>query len=264
MQPMVQFALRALRGAQEQFVRIRERLEIAREDNTLDDLLADAGGRAESLIASHFARGYPQHGLAGRYIPRRESSGESRGWEWQIELFHGYANLSIGAPGCAISLVCLHNGRPECAVVISPFTDEEFVASRGRGVQMNGHRLRVTRRTAVDGARVAMGLPESWMQARHIDRWQSLSTRLGPRMGLLRASGCPLIDLLELAAGRVDAALVLGIDEQDLHIANLMLKEAGALLGSPEGHPQVAPEGVLMAAAPRLYKQMVQAVGTGA
>lgn len=262
MHPMVQFALRALRGGQEQFIRIRERLDIAREDNTLDTLLSDTARRAESQLAAQFARGYPEHGISGRYIGWNEGRGDGQDYHWKIELFHGYANLAAGTSGCALSMVCLYKGRPEHAVVISPFTDDEYLVSRGRGAHHNGRRMRVPARVAVDGSRVALGLPENWMRERWFSTWQVLATQLGPRVDMLRASGCPLIDMVELCAGKVDAAFLLGVDEQDLHILSLMLKECGALLGSPGGAPQTKEEGALMAASPRLFKQLVQTLGS--
>ncbi|MFC0269777.1 inositol monophosphatase family protein [Kushneria aurantia] len=262
MHPMVQFALRALRGAQEQFVRVRDRLDIAREDNTLDALLADAASRAERHIAGQFARGYPEHGLSGRYIGWQEGRGEGRDYHWKVELFHGYTNLAAGTSGCALSVVCLYKGRPEHAVVISPFTDDEYLISRGRGAHHNDRRMRVPSRHAIDGTRVALGLPESWMRERWFTTWQTLTAQLGKRVEALRASGCPLIDMLELCDGRLDAAFVLGLDEQDLNITSLALKECGALSGTPNGSPQIVEEGALMAASPRLFKQLVQTLGS--
>jgi myo-inositol-1(or 4)-monophosphatase len=38
----------------------------------------------------------------------------------------------------------------------------------------------------------------------------------------------------------------------------LLLKEAGALTGSPDGRPSIKADGLLMAAGPRLYKALVK------
>ncbi|TFH86985.1 inositol monophosphatase [Billgrantia azerbaijanica] len=258
MHPMVQYALRASRSAAEQFLRIRERIENAHEEHNPARLLEDAARNAETLITRQLARGYPQHGVVGRFTPHREGEGEGRDVLWRIEPFHGYSNLSVAAPGFALSVVCLVKGRPEHAVVICPFSDDEYLASRGRGAQLNGKRIRVPKTTAVGGARLALSLPETWLRARHLPSYLTLVQQLGPQIELLRASGSGLLDLAELAAGRVDAAFVLGLEEQDLHVGSLLLKEAGALLGTPDGQPAVTVEGQLMAAGPRLYKALVQ------
>ncbi|MCL4532328.1 MAG: inositol monophosphatase, partial [Actinobacteria bacterium] len=169
-----------------------------------------------------------------------------------------YSNLGVAASGFALSVVCLIKGRPEHAVVICPFSDDEYLASRGRGAQHNGKRIRVPKTHAVGGARIAMGLPETWLRPRHLPAYLTLVQQLGPIIEVQRASGSGLLDLAELAAGRADAAFVLGLEEQDMHVGSLLLKETGALMGTPDGQPRVEVEGQLMAAGPRLYKALVQ------
>ncbi|HET8790666.1 MAG TPA: inositol monophosphatase, partial [Modicisalibacter sp.] len=82
--------------------------------------------------------------------------------------------------------------------------------------------------------------------------------QLGPQIDTLTASGCPLLDIAEMAAGRADAVFVLGLEEQDSLVGTLLLREAGALMGGPDGSPSVTIDGPLMAAGPRLYKALVQ------
>lgn len=258
MHPMVQFGLRAARSAAEQFLRIRERIENAHEEHNLERLLEDAARNAETLIVRQLSRGYPQHGVSGRYTPYREGEGEGRDYHWKIEPFHGYSNLNVASNGFALSLVCLVKDRPEHAVVICPFGDSEYLASRGRGAQHNGKRIRVPKTSAISGSRIAMSLPESWLRARHLPAYLTLIQQLGPQIEVQCATGSGLLDIAELAAGRADAAFVLGLEEQDKLVGSLLLKEAGALTGSLDGRPSVASEGQLMAAAPRLYKALVQ------
>ncbi|MCA1768961.1 MAG: inositol monophosphatase [Halomonas sp.] len=258
MHPMVQYALRAARSAGEQFLRIRERIENAHEESSLERLLEDAARNAETLIVRQLSRGYPQHGVAGRFTPHRAGEGEGADTLWKIEPFHGYSNLGVAASGFAVSVVCLVKGRPEHAVVVCPFSDDEYLASRGRGAQHNDKRIRVPKTLTMDGARIAMGLPETWLRTRHLPSYLTLVQQLGPVIEVQLATGSGLLDLAELAAGRADAAFVMGLEEQDMHVGSLLLKEAGALMGTPDGQPKVEVEGQLMAAGPRLYKSLVQ------
>ncbi|MBY6109544.1 inositol monophosphatase [Halomonas sp. DP1Y21-3] len=258
MHPMVQYALRAARSAGEQFLRIRERIENAHDEHNLDRLLEDTARNAESLITRQLTRGYPQHGVVGRYTPHRAGEGEGADILWRIEPFHGYSNLSVASPEFALSVVCLIKGRPEHAVVICPFSDDEYLASRGRGAQLNGKRLRVSKIKSAAGARLSLGLPDTYLRSRFLPTYLTLVQQLGPQAEQLQASACGLLDMARLAAGRADAAFVLGVEEQDLDIGSLLLKESGALIGTPDGQPSVRIEGALMAANPRLFKVLIK------
>lgn len=258
MNPMVQFTLRAARGAVEHFLRVRERIENAHDEFNLDRLLDETARKAEATIVQQLERGYPQHGVTGRFTPHRAGEGEGADIVWKIEPMHGYSNLAVAGKGFALSVVCLIKGRPEHAVIISPFADDEYIASRGRGAQHNDKRMRVSKPTAISGTRMAMSLPEAWLRTRHLPAYLTVSQQLAPQIGTLLATGCGLLDLCELACGRVDSAFVLGLEEQDMQVGTLFLKEAGALMGTPDGQPTVKAEGQLMAAGPRLYKALIK------
>ncbi|MGP9497544.1 inositol monophosphatase family protein [Halomonas sp. 86] len=258
MNPMVQFTLRAARSAVEQFQRVRERIENAHEESNLDRLLEDTARKAEATIVHQLERGYPQHGYVGRYTSHKAGEDEGSETVWKIEPIHGYSNLAVAGKGFALSVVCLVKGRPEHAVVISPFGDDEYIASRGRGAQHNGKRMRVSKPTAITGTRLAMSLPEAWLRPGNLPAFLTVTQQLAPQVETLVATGCGLLDMCELASGRVDSAFVLGMEEQDMQVGTLFLKEAGALMGTPDGQPSVKVEGQLMAAGPRLYKALIK------
>lgn len=258
MSPMIQYTLRAARSAVEHFLRIRERIENAHEESNLDRLLEDAARKAEGTIVHQLERGYPQHGVSGRYTPFKAGEGEGADIVWKIEPLHGYSALSVAGKGFALSVVCLVKNRPEHAVVIAPFSDDEFLASRGRGAQHNGKRMRVSKASAIGATRLSMSLPESWLRPRHLPTYLTLIQQLAPQVDTLFATGSGLLDILEMASGRTDSVFVLGLEEQDLQVGSLVLKEAGALSGTPSGQPSLQVEGQLMAANPRLYKALLK------
>lgn len=258
MNPMVQFTLRATRKAADQFLRIRERIENAHDATNLTQLLTDTAGKAEATIVQQLERGYPQHGIVGRFTQYRAGEGEGQDTVWHIEPMHGDSSLAVAGVNFAISVVCRVKGRPEHAVIICPFSDDEYLATRGGGAQHNDKRMRVSKATALGGTRTALSLPPTWLRQRHLPAYLTLTQQLGPSVEAMVATGSGLLDICEVAAGRVDSAFVTGLSESDMHPGMLMLKESGALMGTPDGQPALKPEGVLMAAGPRLYKALVK------
>ena len=207
MNPMVQFTLRAARGAVEHFLRVRERIENAHDEFNLDRLLEDTARKAEATIVQQLQRGYPQHGFSGRYTPHKAGEGEGADIVWKIEPMHGYSNLAVAGKGFALSVVCLVKDRPEHAVIICPFSDDEYIASRGRGAQHNDKRMRVSKPTAISGTRIAMSLPETWLRPSHLPAYLTITQQLAPQVEAMLASASGLLDICELACGRVTVSL---------------------------------------------------------
>lgn len=258
MNPTVQYMLRATRSAADQFLRIRERIENAFDEANLDRLIQDAAQKAEATLIQQLERGYPQYGVQGRYTPYRAGVDDGANTVWKVEPIHGDSNLRVASKHFALSVVCLINGRPEHAAVVAPFADDEYIASRGRGAQYNDKRMRVSKVTAVAGTRLAMSLPADNLRQRCLPAYLTLVEQLTPQLDVLTAAGSGLMDVLEASSGRADSVFVPGIEEQDLLVGQLFLKEAGALIGAPNGQPSVKADGLLMAAGPRLYKALLK------
>ena len=53
----------------------------------------------------------------------------------------------------------VRNGKLEHAIILDPVRQEEFTASRGRGAQLNGRRLRVSDRTDLKECLIGTGTP---------------------------------------------------------------------------------------------------------
>ena len=51
-------------------------------------------------------------------------------------------------------------------MIVNPMLNEEFVASRGKGAQLNGKRIRVRNRLRLDGAFVTSGLPPALLETK--------------------------------------------------------------------------------------------------
>ena len=65
-------------------------------------------------------------------------------------------------------LACSIKGKIEHAVIIHPVTNDEYVASRGKGAQLNGRKIRVSQREQIAGSVFACGpLPKGPVRDGH-------------------------------------------------------------------------------------------------
>ncbi len=150
MQPMLNIALRAARQAGEHIVRASDRLDlIPVTEKGSNDYVTEVDRAAEDIIIRTLQKAYPDHGFLAE---ESGSSNPDADYIWIIDPLDGTTNFVRGIPHYAVSIACQHQGKIEHAVVYNPVTREEFTASRGRGAQLNGRRIRVTARTNLDGA----------------------------------------------------------------------------------------------------------------
>ena len=110
-----------------------------------------------------------------------------------IDPLDGTSNFLRGIPHYAISIACLHRGKVEHAVVYDPVRREEFIASRGRGAQLNGHRIRVGDRHELIECLFGTGVPFLGHCEEHLDWYtQSLAAITSRSMGVRRAGAASL------------------------------------------------------------------------
>jgi myo-inositol-1(or 4)-monophosphatase len=113
-------------------------------------------------------------------------------------------------------------------------TNEEFTASRGDGAQLNARRLRTGNATEITpGSLVGLESPleinEAYLQ------FQTRLLRLGAG---LRISGCPALDIVNTAAGRLVGGWATQQPRASIAAASLILHEAGGLLGNENANPK--------------------------
>lgn len=257
---MVQLALRTARSAVQNFQRINERLDLAREDNEVEQLLEDTARSVESFIIKQLNRAHPEHSFKGHFERPVTGTGEGKDVVWIVNSSHGWNNLSRSLPMSALSISIEVKGKLEHSIVINPFTGDEFCASRGRGAQLNGRRIRASQQRSLDAGKYSLSLPELSQRARNFPVYLTLTQQLGQVAESMHASGCVLLDLLNTAAGYTDASIVFSSQQDEMRIAALFAKESGSLIGAIDGTPNLPQDGNLLMANPKMYKVLLQII----
>ncbi len=256
---MVNIALRAARSAGDKIVRAAERMDLVKIDEKgRNDFVTDVDRTSEQEIINHLLRAYPDHRILGEesgYIGNPDSD-----YTWIIDPLDGTTNFIRGIPHFAVSIGCTHKGRLEHAVVFDPIKQEEFTASRGRGAQLNGRRLRVSGRTAMDGALIATGVPFSLPSSAHMEPYLEAFKTLAEHSSGIRRLGVASLDLAYLAAGRYDAFWEMYLKPWDIAAGVLLVKEAGGMISDFQGDNDFMDNGHVVAATPRLFKPTLQVV----
>lgn len=259
MEPMSHIALRAARKAGDIIVRASEQLDLIEVENKgANDFVSEVDRAAEKEIIFHLSKAYPDHAFLG------EESGATGNpeseYRWIIDPLDGTTNFLRGIPHFAVSIACEYKGRIEHGVVVDPVRREEFVASRGRGAQLNGRRMRVSKRANLETALIGTGIPFLERQAEYLPAYaEVLKTLAGGSAGIRRA-GAASLDLAYVAAGRLDAFWEPGLSAWDIAAGGLLIREAGGLLSDFNGDAGYMDSGNVVAGNPKCFKAVLQVV----
>ena len=257
MQPMVNLALRVLRDAGEELVHAVERFDFERSsDQDISKFVADSAIRTEKTIIFKLRKHFPEDTFQGRETGT-SSSEKPTGNTWLITPLEGQENFRSGLPDYSLVLACQVNGKTEHALIINPVTGQEFTASRGRGAELSGRRMRASSKTKLSQAIVGIKFPGIAQDERN-DRIRVRIGNLSQQTRMIRALGDDALTLAHLAAGHIDAAWLNNVDSLTLQAGALIAKEAGVLITDFSGGPDYASEGDVIASNPKLLKSVIK------
>lgn len=256
---MVNIALRAARRAGEIIVRAVERLDRVRiDDKGRNDYVTEIDQAAEREIVQQLKRAYPTHSFVGEEFGVVEGSDPD--YRWFIDPLDGTTNFIHGIPHYAVSIACTYKGRLEHGVVFDPIKLEEFTASRGRGAQLNGRRIRVSGRQSMEGAIIGTGIPFNGFAFDNMDPYLASLHELAGQSSGIRRLGAASLDLAYVAAGRFDAFWEMNLKPWDIAAGILLIKEAGGLASDFNGVENYMESGHVVTATPKLVKPLLQVV----
>lgn len=256
MHPTVNIATRAAREAGRLIRRYVDRtdlLDISAKGR--NDFVTQVDRQAEAEIIRVINDAYPDHSILA------EESGQRRAnavHEWVIDPLDGTTNFLHGLPHFGVSIAYRQNGRTESGLVYDPLREEMFVASRGQGAQLNDRRIRVSKRTSVEGALLGTGFPFRLPQ--HMDAYLATFRVLMNQCGDVRRAGAAALDLAYVGAGRLDGFWEIGLAEWDLAAGCLIVQEAGGLVGDFGGGHEHMKSGNVIAGTPKVFKSILQSI----
>jgi myo-inositol-1(or 4)-monophosphatase len=214
------------------------------------NLVTDMDHASEEMIVSSIRREFPDHAVLAE---ERGSRGDSP-FRWYVDPVDGTTNYAHGLPLYAVSIGFESRGCVEAGVTYAPALGELFWARRGAGAFRNGRRMRVSRASRLQDALLCTGFPT---QLRHRRRNLVFFSRFVLRAQAVRRAGAATLDLCWTAAGAFDGFWEFRLGPWDMAAGRVSLAEAGARLTDFGGGPPDVSRGELLAANPRIHRQML-------
>ena len=249
---MANIALRAARLAAQKITRAFDRPDLIKvSEKSPGDYVTNIDKEAQYTIIDHLKTTYPQHSFRGEE-DGPDFAVAAAEYEWIIDPIDGTNNFVHNIPHFCVSVACMKNGKLEHGVIIDPLRQEEFVASRGKGCQFNGKRVRVSDTQNLEGAIISTGGHER----SHAARQGAIYTQLLEQGAVMRQPGSAALDLAWIATGRMDAMWMPHLSLWDIAAGVLMVQEAGGLLGELNGGQQFLKSGDIIAATPKVFRHL--------
>lgn len=256
---MLNVAVKAARAAGAIINRAALDVESVRvSEKQVNDFVTEVDQASEDAIIETLLSAYPGHAIWAEESGRTHGAQDSD-YVWLIDPLDGTTNFIHGLPIYCVSIALAVKGRVEQAVVYDPTRNDLFTATRGRGAFMNNRRIRVAKRTRLQGCLVATGFP-----FRTTDDFNNYLCMMGDLMQVtagLRRPGAAALDLAYVAAGFTDGFFETGLQPWDVAAGSLLVTEAGGLVGNFSGEADFLEQKECLAANPRIYGQMVTVLG---
>jgi myo-inositol-1(or 4)-monophosphatase len=174
---------------------------------------------------------------------------------WVLDPIDGTINFARDSPFCAISLSLVIAGQPVLGIVDAPLLGERFIARQGGGAYLNGVGITVAevsglREAIVGVADFKVGVGSEEENRVHL----AVLARLAHESLRVRMLGSAALDLAWLAAGRLNATLMLSNLPWDVTAGLLLVREAGGTVYDHDGSPHSADSRYTLASVPSLVE----------
>ena len=217
------------------------------------DLVTEIDHQSEKFLLGEITSRWPESQFVA------EESGESGRGEltWYIDPLDGTVNYAHGVPIFCVSIACAWDGATRLGVVYDPMRDEMFSAERGRGAQLNGGQLHVSRAAELRQSLLVTGFPyDTWTAKVNNLEYFGRFARLTQGV---RRLGSAALDACYVAAGRFDGFWELSLQPWDVAAAGLIAEEAGARVTDLQGGADyLSPPQSVLAASPAIHAKMLE------
>jgi myo-inositol-1(or 4)-monophosphatase len=206
---------------------------------------ADIG--AERAIRAALAETYPDHGVVGEELGRKDSTGP---YCWVIDPIDGTRAFIIGQPLWGSLIGLARNGEPLLGLMAQPFTKERFWSGeRESWYRHDGLDRPIETRScsSLKDAFLAASAPEMF-GADETHRFETLA-----RQVRMRRFGGDCYNYCLLAMGQLDLVVEAGLNAYDILALMPIIERAGGMVTTWDGGDPKDGGNILAAGDPKLH-----------
>ena len=181
---------------------------------------------------------------------------------WVADPAEGNVNHVHGRAGWGVTATLVRDGEPMLTAIAIPLTGETYTAFVGRGAFVNGQSLRVSAKQSLDAATVASGQASPGESKAIRSKMLRSADALLDAALLVSLSVPTRLELVDVAAGRLDAFWQHGRVRAGLIGGALLVREAGGLVTDLSGSHWSAASPDFLASPPALQSAILAALSS--
>jgi myo-inositol-1(or 4)-monophosphatase len=259
MHPMLNTAVKAARRGAAVISRASfdiDRIKVTEKQQ--NDFVTEVDQAAEQAIIEVLLKAYPDHAILAEESGASANLHDENENVWIIDPLDGTTNFIHGFPQYCVSIALQQRGVITQAVVYDPCRNDLFTATKGSGAFLNEKRLRVTKRDKIADALIGTGFAARDMKK--LDEYLKMFRVMTEKCQGLRRPGAAALDLAYVAAGYLDGFFEKGLQPWDIAAGSLLITEAGGIVGNFSGESDYLYKGDVIAATPKVFSQMINAL----
>jgi myo-inositol-1(or 4)-monophosphatase len=222
------------------------------------DLVTEIDLEVERGFRGTIAERFPNHAVLGEEFEAQGDREAVAPYCWVFDPVDGTTNYAHGLPIFCSSLALEIDGAPVVAAIYDPNRRELFTAERGQGAWLNGAPIRVSSASTLIDSLLCTGFPYNVQQ----DAGELVGV-FAQFLGVSRAVrrlGSAAIDLVYVAAGRLDGFWEHQLQPWDVSAGALIVEEAGGRVTDLEGGDFRSRGGSVIASNGHIHEQMVRTI----
>mgnify|MGYP003290063260 CR=1 FL=1 len=224
---------------------------------SISDLVTETDREAEQELVRAIRAARENDSIIGEEGTNQAGSSEVK---WILDPLDGTTNFVHRYPAHAVAVGLEIKGRRTIGVVHDSFSNRVYAGVVGEGATCDGKPITVRDESTLKQALIGTG----FLPNENVRREQAnLLRQILPRVRDIRRSGCPSLDICNVASGTLDGFYECGLGPWDITAAAAIAEAAGAtvqLLNSG-----VLPNPLLVVANPQLASALIDLlIETGA
>ena len=184
----------------------------------------------ETAVLDLLREEYPEHAVLSEETANEVDANE--GWAWVVDPIDGTHNYSQGIPQFCFTIALCRDGEPVLGLTHAPATGDDFFATKGGGLRVNGEPGSVSATPSLAASALGVDLGYDDERAAGL---LDLIREIWPRVQAVRLMGSAALGLAYAACGRFDVYVHAFLYPWDAAAGILLVQEGGGLISEPDG-----------------------------